>query len=121
MEMRGDTKAFGAVCPNLMGQQGRRTAASKQARNISLYNSSESVVVSGVADGSFLNLQDKVLGPRSSSPVTVYVELPCILKQGSSWFRLMCARIMNKQTGRHLGVLVMQSHLPSSLFNNRMG
>lgn len=29
-----------------------------------------------------LYLQDKVLVPRSSSPVTVYVELPCVIEQG---------------------------------------
>ncbi|GAA6226470.1 multicilin [Lates japonicus] len=58
MEMTGDRKrVFGAVCHNQMSQQGRRAAVNKK---------------------------DKALVPRSSSPVTVYVELPCIIEQAFS-------------------------------------
>ncbi|XP_028269798.1 multicilin [Parambassis ranga] len=50
-------KAFGAFCPNQMGQRGRRAAVSNK---------------------------DHLRVPRSSSPVTVYVELPCIIEQAFS-------------------------------------
>ncbi|XP_075325082.1 multicilin [Odontesthes bonariensis] len=55
--MRRDRLAFGAVCPNQMEQLGRRTAVKKI---------------------------DKTPVPRCSSPVTVYVEFPCIADQAFS-------------------------------------
>ncbi|KAE8291934.1 Multicilin Multiciliate differentiation and DNA synthesis-associated cell cycle protein [Larimichthys crocea] len=55
--MQRDRKVFGAICPNQMGQREKRAAVNKK---------------------------DKVLVPRSSSPVTVYVELPCIIEQAFS-------------------------------------
>ncbi|XP_034548217.1 multicilin [Notolabrus celidotus] len=57
MKMQSDRNVFGAVCPNKTRQQGRRSAGNKK---------------------------DKVLVPRSSSPLTVYVELPCIIEQAFS-------------------------------------
>lgn len=61
-----------------MGQQGRRAAASKKARNIPPYKYDVGLRF----DAKRFCLQDKVLGPRSSSPVNLYLELPCIVKQG---------------------------------------
>ncbi|KAM9360346.1 multicilin [Symphorus nematophorus] len=75
MEMQRGRKVFGAVCPNQMGQQGRRTEGHRE---------------------------DKVLVPRSSSPVTVYVELPCTIEQAFStiaWDDLEdCASVVRRET-----------------------
>ncbi|KAI3372649.1 hypothetical protein L3Q82_023128, partial [Scortum barcoo] len=57
MKMQRDRKVVGAICPNQMGQQWRRAG---------------------------VNGKDKVLVPRSSSPVTMYVELPCIIEKAFS-------------------------------------
>ncbi|XP_047448482.1 multicilin [Mugil cephalus] len=57
MEMQRDRKAFGVLCSNQIGQRGRRVA---------------------------VNNRDRMLMPRSSSPVTVYVELPRIIEQAFS-------------------------------------
>ncbi|XP_076587986.1 multicilin [Chaetodon auriga] len=73
--MQRHRKVFGAICPNQMGQQGRRAAESKK---------------------------DKVLVPRSSSPVTVYVELPCDIEQAFStiaWDDLEdCASLVRRES-----------------------
>ncbi|XP_074525608.1 multicilin [Halichoeres trimaculatus] len=55
--MQSERKVFGDVSPNKTRRHGRRSAGNKK---------------------------DEVLGPRSSSPVTVYVELPCIIEQAFS-------------------------------------
>ncbi|XP_070821508.1 multicilin [Chaetodon trifascialis] len=74
-KMQRQRKVFGAICPNQMGQQGRRAAVSKK---------------------------DKVLVPRSSSPVTVYVELPCDIEQAFStiaWDDLEdCASVVRRES-----------------------
>uniref|UniRef100_UPI0037E9BC0C multicilin n=1 Tax=Semicossyphus pulcher TaxID=241346 RepID=UPI0037E9BC0C len=57
MKMQRGRKMSENVCPNQAGRQERRAAGNKK---------------------------DKVLVPRSSSPVTVYVELPCIIEQAFS-------------------------------------
>ncbi|XP_040899074.1 multicilin [Toxotes jaculatrix] len=57
MEMPRDRKVFGAICHNQMTQTAMRTAVNKKG---------------------------KALVPRSSSPVTMYVELPCIIEQAFS-------------------------------------
>ncbi|XP_029296205.1 multicilin [Cottoperca gobio] len=72
--MQRDRKVFGAVCPNQMGQHGRRAAGKKK---------------------------DKLV-PRSSSPVNVYVELPCIIEHAFStiaWDDLEdCASVMRRES-----------------------
>uniref|UniRef100_A0A3Q1GBL8 Multicilin n=1 Tax=Acanthochromis polyacanthus TaxID=80966 RepID=A0A3Q1GBL8_9TELE len=74
MEMQIDRRAFGAICPNQRGQRGRRAAG---------------------------NNKRAVLVPRSSSPVTVYVELPCIIEQAFStiaWNDLEdCASVVRQE------------------------
>ncbi|XP_059192748.1 multicilin [Centropristis striata] len=74
MKMQRDRKVFGAVCPNQMGQQGRRAAGNKK---------------------------DKLV-PRSSSPVSVYAELPCIIEQAFStiaWNDLEeCASVVRRES-----------------------
>ncbi|XP_041642467.1 multicilin [Cheilinus undulatus] len=55
--MQRDRKMTGAVCPDQMAQLRGRAAGNKK---------------------------DKVLVPRSSSPVTVYVDPPCIIEQAFS-------------------------------------
>ncbi|XP_069563813.1 multicilin [Brachyistius frenatus] len=55
--MQRNGKAFGTISPNGMSRQGRRAAVNKT---------------------------DKMLVPRSSSPVSVYVEFPCIIEQALS-------------------------------------
>ncbi|TMS03922.1 Multicilin [Larimichthys crocea] len=74
-KMQRDRKVFGAICPNQMGQQEKRAAVNKK---------------------------DKVLVPRSSSPVTVYVELPCIIEQAFStiaWDDLEdCASVVRRES-----------------------
>ncbi|XP_071339554.1 multicilin [Trachinotus anak] len=85
MEMPRDGKAFGAFCHNQMTLQGRRAAVDKK---------------------------DKALLPRSSSPVTVYVELPCIIEQAFStiaWDDLEdCASAVRRE-GDSLGSQVNES------------
>ncbi|XP_051278176.1 multicilin [Dicentrarchus labrax] len=75
MKMHRDRKVFGAICPNQMGQEERRAAVSKK---------------------------DKVLVPRSSSPLTVYVGLPCIIEQAFStiaWDDLDdCASVVRRES-----------------------
>ncbi|XP_034726686.1 multicilin [Etheostoma cragini] len=74
MEMQRNRKVFGAICPNQMRQQGRRPAGNKK---------------------------DKLV-PRSSSPVNVYVELPCIIEQAFStiaWDDLEdCASLVRRES-----------------------
>ncbi|XP_041793950.1 multicilin [Chelmon rostratus] len=73
--MQRHRKVFGAICPNQMGQQGRRAAVSKKG---------------------------KVLVPRSSSPVSVHVELPCDIEQAFStiaWDDLEdCASVVRRES-----------------------
>ncbi|KAM9858587.1 multicilin [Aulostomus maculatus] len=73
LKMQRQSALFTAVCPNRMGPKGA-AAASK----------------------------DKVLAPRSSSPVTVYVELPCIIEQAFStiaWDDLEdCASMVRRES-----------------------
>ncbi|XP_033974477.1 multicilin [Trematomus bernacchii] len=72
--MQRDMKVFGAGCPNQMSQQGRRAAG---------------------------NRKDKMV-PRSSSPINVYVELPCMIEQALStiaWNDLEdCASVVRRQS-----------------------
>ncbi|XP_023144418.2 multicilin [Amphiprion ocellaris] len=74
MEMQKERRAFGAICPNLRGQRGSRAAG---------------------------NNKGTVLVPRSSSPVTVYVELPCVTEQAFStiaWNDLEdCASVVRQE------------------------
>ncbi|XP_038560286.1 multicilin [Micropterus salmoides] len=85
MKMQKDRKVFGATCPNQMGQQGRKAAVNKK---------------------------DKVFVPRSSSPVTVYVELPSIIEQAFStiaWDDLEdCASVVRRESDS-LGSQVIES------------
>ncbi|KAK5909595.1 hypothetical protein CesoFtcFv8_003509 [Champsocephalus esox] len=74
MKMQRDMKVFGAGCPTQMSQQGRRASG---------------------------NRKDKMV-PRSSSPINVYVELPCIIEQALStiaWHDLEdCASVVRRQS-----------------------
>ncbi|XP_076006280.1 multicilin-like [Genypterus blacodes] len=85
--MQRDRKVFDAICPNnQMGQRGRRAAAARK---------------------------NKVLLPRSSSPVTVYVEtFPCIIEQAFStiaWDDLEdCASVVIRESDS-LGSQVTES------------
>ncbi|XP_042343528.1 multicilin [Plectropomus leopardus] len=82
--MQRDKKVFGALCPNHMGQQGRRATRSKK---------------------------DKLV-PRSSSPVSLYVELPYIIEQAFStiaWDDLEdCASVVRRES-ESLGSQVNES------------
>ncbi|XP_029915552.1 multicilin [Myripristis murdjan] len=76
MMMPRDRKVFGAICPNKTGQVVRRAAANKKG---------------------------KVMLPRSSSPVTLYVDkLPCIIEQAFStiaWDDLEdCASVVRRES-----------------------
>ncbi|XP_030594031.1 cyclin-O [Archocentrus centrarchus] len=84
-EMQIDGKTFDGICPNQMGQTWKRAVANKT---------------------------DKVLVPRSSSPVTVYVELPCIIEQAFStiaWDDLEDCASAVRQERDSLGSQVNQS------------
>ncbi|XP_026176909.1 multicilin [Mastacembelus armatus] len=75
MEMQRHRGVFSALCLNGMAQQAR---------------------------GAVVNTKDNVLAPRSSSPVTVYVEFPCIIEQAFStiaWDDLEdCASVVRQQS-----------------------
>ncbi|XP_058492784.1 multicilin [Solea solea] len=58
MEVPRDRQVFGDICSSQMTQRVRRAAVNKKV--------------------------DKALVPRSSSPLTVYVELPCVIEQAFS-------------------------------------
>lgn len=75
MEPQRDRKVLAAVCPNQMGRRRRRAAVSVQTR-LCKHDARDLVL------NVLFCLQRKVLGPRSSSPVTVRLGLPCALKQG---------------------------------------
>ncbi|XP_070759905.1 multicilin [Enoplosus armatus] len=99
MKMQRDRKLFGPICSNQMGQQGRRAAESKKTSS----------------------LQDNVLVPRSSSPVTVYVELPCIIEQAFStiaWDDLEdCASLVRRESDS-LGSQVNESDIDDQDFGD---
>ncbi|XP_044051421.1 multicilin isoform X3 [Siniperca chuatsi] len=92
MKMQRDRKVFGAICPNQMGQPGRRAAVSKKV---------------------------KVLVPRSSSPVTAYVELP--IEQAFStiaWDDLEdCASVVRRESDS-LGSQVNESDVDDQDFGD---
>ncbi|KAM4615788.1 multicilin [Polymixia lowei] len=74
--MQRDRKVFGTICPNKMGQRGRRAAADKKG---------------------------KVMLPRSSSPLPVLVDkIPCIVEQAFAtiaWDDLEdCASVMRRES-----------------------
>lgn len=68
----------------------------------------------------FSSRQDKLLGPRSSSPVTVYVELPCTIQQG----RLYAHHAPSRRTCTHYMHPLNDAEtlsLSYSVPNNRLG
>lgn len=91
--MQGERKALGSACGS-QRQQGRRAAVRKKARRVSssdcVLTACARVCVCELAHGCmyciFFLAQERVLGPRSSSPVAVermlHHEHPYILKQG---------------------------------------
>ncbi|TDH13007.1 hypothetical protein EPR50_G00053330 [Perca flavescens] len=91
--MQRNRTVFGAMCPNQMGQQGRRPAGNKK---------------------------DKLV-PRSSSPVNVYVELPCIIEQAFStiaWDDLEdCASVVRRESDS-LGSQVNESDVDDQDFGD---
>ncbi|XP_029017645.1 multicilin isoform X2 [Betta splendens] len=93
MEAHRDRRAFGAVCPNQMGHRGGKAAVKK----------------------------NKVLVPRSSSPVAVYVEFPCIVEQAFStiaWDGLgECASVARTDSDS-LGSRVNESDLEDQDFGD---
>lgn len=55
-------------------------------------------------------MQDKALVPRSSSPVTVYVELPCIIEQGMHLlFGHLCSANMRVKHAQPREEVMLQS------------
>ncbi|XP_041856175.1 multicilin isoform X2 [Melanotaenia boesemani] len=94
MEMQRDRQRFGEVCLNQMGQHARRAAVSKT---------------------------DKIPVPRSSSPVNVYVELPCIVDQAFStiaWDDLEDCAIEVRQEKDSFGPQVNESHPDNHFFGD---
>ncbi|XP_033476466.2 multicilin [Epinephelus lanceolatus] len=93
MKMQRDRKVFGTVCPNHMGQQGSRAAGNKKGK----------------------------LVPRSSSPVSVYAELPCIIEQAFStiaWDDLEdCASVVRRESDS-LGSQVNESDVDDQDFGD---
>ncbi|KAF0034200.1 hypothetical protein F2P81_014266 [Scophthalmus maximus] len=84
--MSRDRHAFGAVCHNQMTHEHGRRAA--------------------------VNTKHKALVPRSSSPVTVYVELPCVIEQAFStiaWDGLEDCASAARREGDSLGSQVNES------------
>ncbi|XP_070689518.1 multicilin-like [Pempheris klunzingeri] len=77
LKMQRGRAVFGDVCRNQMDQRERMRRAA-------------------------INRKDKVLVPRSSSPVNVYVELPCIIEQAFStiaWDDLEdCASVVRRES-----------------------
>ncbi|XP_063754448.1 multicilin isoform X1 [Eleginops maclovinus] len=91
--MQREINVFGAVCPSQMIQQVRRAAG---------------------------NRNDKMV-PRSSSPINVYVELPCIIEQAFStiaWNDFEdCASVMRRESDS-LGSQVNESDVDDQDFGD---
>lgn len=75
METQKDRKVLAAVCPNQMGRRRRRAA-------VSVLTCLLKQDVCDLVLNVLFHLQHKVLEPRSSSPVSVRLGLPGVLKQG---------------------------------------
>lgn len=80
METHRDRKVLAAVCPNQISRRRRRAAVSSPSF-LYIHTHADTHVVALVLNVLFCH-QHKVVGPRSSSPVTVRMGLPCALKQG---------------------------------------
>lgn len=80
--MQRDGKTFDGICPNQVRQKWTNAVTNKTVWNICLFTKHRASLCSGKDFYSVFYPQDKVFVPRSSSPVTVYVEFPCIIEQG---------------------------------------